>query len=98
MSLSAISLSGMQAAQRSLRSSAHNLANVSTPGFRRDPMMQASVPSGGVATSLSRASRAGPAIQVDFVDQLKAKNQFLANLAMFGTNDQILGTLLNVTS
>ena len=98
MSLSAISLSGMKAAHISLHASAHNMANLSTPGFRRDQVMQASEPSGGVATSLSQASQTGPAMEVDIVDQLRAKKQFLASLTMFRTNDQVLGTLLNFTS
>jgi len=96
MSLSAISLSGMKAAQTSLHASAHNLANLWTPGFRRDQVMQATEPGGGVSTSPRQAGQAGPAMEVDLVDQLRTKNQFLANLAMFKTNDQILGALLDV--
>jgi flagellar hook protein FlgE len=98
MSLPAISLSGMKAAQTSLGAYAHNLANLSTPGFHRDQAMQVSVPSGGVTTSLSLASHAGHAMESDIVGQLEAKNLFLANLAMFKTSDQVLGSLLDITS
>ena len=98
MSLSVVSLSGMKAAQTSLHASAHNIANLSTPSFHRDQVMQASKPSGGVATSLSQASQTGAPMEVDIVDQLKAKNHFLASLTMFRTNEHVLGELLNVTS
>lgn len=97
MSISAISLSGMSAARSALGASAHNIANLSTSGFRRDQVVQATLAGGGVTTSLSQASQAGHAFEVDVVGQLEAKNQFLANLAVFKTNDEVLGALLDIS-
>jgi flagellar hook protein FlgE len=98
MPLPAVSLSGMKAAQSGLSTSAHNLANLSTTGFRRDRVIQTSLPSGGVTVSVGQTSQAGHATEADVVGQLEAKNLFLANLAVFKTTDQILGSLLDITS
>lgn len=95
MSISAISLSGMNAAQTSLGASAHNIANLATGGFRRQLVAQATTSSDGVTTSLTQASEPGNAIEADMVGQLAAKNSFLANLAVFRTSDKMLGALLD---
>lgn len=94
--LSAISLSGMQAAQTALGASAHNIANLSTAGFRRELVSQAPAPGGGVTVSMSQASVESQSLEADVVGQLVAKNQFLANLAVFKTDDQMLGALLDI--
>lgn len=96
-SISAVSLSGMSAAQVTLDASAHNIANLGTGGFRREQVLQASASSGGVTTSLTQASEPGN-IESDMVGQLVAKNSFLANLAVFKTNDKMLGALLDAKS
>jgi flagellar hook protein FlgE len=94
-SVSSIALSGMQAAQAALDSSAHNIANVSTPAFRRQEVIQTTQNSGGVATSLGLSATEGPALEPDLVSQLQAKNAFLANLAVFKTSNQMAGALLD---
>jgi len=96
--LSAISLSGMNAAQTALEASAHNIANLSTVGFRREQVTQSAAADGGVTASLSQAAQEGAALETDVVGQLVAKNQFLANLAVFKTNDKMMGALLDATS
>lgn len=96
-SLSSTSLSGMQAAQTALGVAAHNIANLATPGFRRQLAGTDSVATGGVVSLLGQASQAGNALESDMVDQLVAKNSFLANLAVFKTSDQLMGTLLDTT-
>ncbi|MFT3821775.1 MAG: flagellar basal body protein [Rubrivivax sp.] len=95
-SLSAISLSGMNAAQTALGVSAHNLANLSTAGFRRQHVTQGAAADGSVTTSLSEAPQEGNDLTGDLVGQLVAKNQFLANLAVFKAGDQMMGSLLDV--
>jgi flagellar hook protein FlgE len=97
-SISAIALSGMNAAQTALAASAHNLANLSTPGYRRQLVTQSAAADSGVTTTLSRASREGDALESDLVGQLVAKNQFLANLVVFKTGNQMMGALLDATS
>ena len=91
----AISLSGMNAAQTALDASAHNIANDGTAGFRRQQVSQAGAPGGGVATTLTQAPEPGAALETDMVDQLVAKNTFLANLAVFRASDKMLGALMD---
>ncbi len=97
-SINAISLSGLQAAQTALQASAGNLANSATPGYRRQELVQAEAPGGGVAARVTRsdagAVTAGAALATDVVAQLQAKNAFLANLAVFKTANAMAGALL----
>lgn len=96
-SLSAIALGGMHAAQTALGASAHNIANLGTPGSRRQLVVQSTVADGGVAAALRPAGQPGPALERDLVGLLVAKNQFLANLAVFKTGDALMGSLLDAT-
>lgn len=94
--VSAIGLSGMTAARTALGASAHNIANLGTPGFRRQQSVQSALPDGGVQVSLDTARAPGPAAEADMVGVLSAKHQFLANLAVFKAADQAMGSLLDV--
>ncbi len=93
--LPSIALSGMHAAQMQLQTSAHNMANVATPGFTRQETRLSANPEGGVQTSIKSASGSGDAMLTDVVSQLQAKNAFLANLAVFKTHDKMAGALFN---
>ncbi|HSV70040.1 MAG TPA: flagellar basal body rod protein [Methylibium sp.] len=95
MSTAAIALSGLAAARRGLQVSAHNLANLQTAGFRRQRLDHAASADGGVETSVSRAAMPGAALAEDVVAQLRAKNFFLANLAVFKASDRMTGALLD---
>ena len=94
-SISSITLSGMNAAQTRLDSSAHNIANNSTPEFHRQEVVQTEQQAGGVSTALKQSSTEGAALADDMVAQLQSKNAFLANLAVFKTSNQMAGTLLD---
>jgi flagellar basal body rod protein FlgC len=94
-STSAIALSGLAAAQLGLQVSAHNIANLNTADFRRQQAIQSADPSGGVGTSLRQAAQPGGSLEADVVDQLEAKNAFLANLAVFRAQDRMAGSLLD---
>lgn len=95
-SLSSISLSGMNAAQTQLSASANNIANSMTPGYQRQDVVQQADPAGGVSSSIVRSSGEQEAMVQDVVQQLQAKNAFLANLAVFRSSDQMMGTLVNL--
>lgn len=97
-STSSISLSGMNAAQARLDSAAHNVANTNTVRFRRQEVVQTEQKEGGVATSLTKSTVEGSALETDMVAQLQAKNAFLANLALFKTSNQMAGALLDKTA
>lgn len=94
--LSSIALSGMNAAQTRLDTTAHNVANLATEGFKRQETVQTEQTGGGVTASVRRADSAGNALEADVVNQLQAKNSFLANLAVFKTSDKMAGALLDV--
>lgn len=94
-SITAIALSGMNAAQRALQTSAHNIANLNAAGFTRDQVLQTAHPFGGVKASVGPASQAGPAVETDVVGLLQAKNALLANLAVFKTGDRMTGSLID---
>ena len=92
---SSIALSGMNAAQQQLNASANNIANLGTPKYRRQEVVQSASPEGGVSTKLQRAEVAGQALEADVVAQLQAKNAYLANLAVFKAADKMAGALLD---
>ena len=94
-SSSAIALSGLCAARLGLQVSAHNIANLNTPGFGRQQALHSADAAGGVSSLLRQAVQPGPALEADVVGQLEAKNAFLANLAVFRAQDRMAGTLLD---
>jgi flagellar basal body rod protein FlgC len=96
--VSAIALSGMTAATSSLGSSAHNIANLGTAGFKRQLASQEALEGGGVVTRFDRAVAPGSAIEADMVGLLSAKNAFLANLAVFRASDAQSGVLLDIVA
>jgi flagellar hook-associated protein FlgK len=67
-SVSSIALSGMQAAQAALNTAAHNVANVSTPAFRRQEVIQSTQQGGGVTLSPGRSANEGSALEADMVE------------------------------
>lgn len=97
--VSSISLSGMNAAQTRLQVSAHNIANLNTQGFTRQEVTQSTADGGGtLATVRSSANGAGNSLETDMVQQLGAKNTYLANLSVFKANNAMLGTLLDISA
>lgn len=93
--ISSISLSGMNAAQTRLQSSAHNIANLNTQSFQRQEVTQSALAEGGTRAELSRADSIGANLETDMVQQLQAKNIFLVNLSVFKTSNAVLGSLLD---
>ncbi len=93
----AIALSGMNASQATLRTSAHNVANLATAGFRRQVVVHETGREGGVVAQVAQAATPGNALEADAVTQLQAKHAFLANLAVFRAHDRMMGALLDET-
>jgi flagellar basal body rod protein FlgC len=96
--VSAIAKSGMTAAVSSLASSAHNLANLGTEGFKRQLSSPHTSPAGGVIDHVERAPRSGHAIEADMIGLLSAKHSFLANLAVFRASDAMAGSALDISA
>jgi len=95
-SVSAIALSGMNAAQTGLQAGAHNIANLNTRNFRREQVLQSAQAEGGVSATLTQSTETGNALETDMVGQLQSKNAFLANLAVFRASDRMTGSLLDI--
>lgn len=93
--VSSTALSGLRAAQVALDVSASNVANQSTPDYRRQELVQTTQAGGGVEASVRSSSVEGSALETDLVNQLQAKNAFLANLAVFKTSAKMAGALLD---
>lgn len=94
-SIGSIALSGLNAAQWSLNSAAHNIANLQTAGFRRQTTAQEARPEGGVSVRIGRAAEPGDALVEDIVGQKLAGYSFQANLLTLKTWDRMLGSLLD---
>lgn len=94
---SVTSVSAMNAAQARLDASAHNVANAQTPGFQRERVVAGEQAEGGVTVSVTRepAQPSGTELATDLVEQLAARNAFLANLATFRTQDRMAGALID---
>jgi flagellar hook protein FlgE len=98
--LSSASLSGMRAATTRMDVAAFDVANAETPGFRRQQAVLSTTADGVDASVVRDAQPTGETgLQPeDLVGMLAAKNAFLANLAVFRTGSQVMGTLLRATA
>lgn len=95
-SLFSIAPSGLRAAQLRLDTSAHNVANMNTAGFRRHSVaQQAVIDQGGVRASVEQAPSEGAALEHDMVEQIAASYAFKANALVLRSADETLGTLLD---
>lgn len=89
-------MSGMNAAQTQLNASAHNIANSMTSGFKRQDVALQASSNGGVNTTLVTAADQMQSIETDIVQQLQANNAYLANLTVFRSSNQMMGSLLSL--
>lgn len=94
--LSSIALSGLGAASLRLVGSAHNIANSQTHGFHRQFVQQESLPDGGVAASIGRSAEPGHDLARDIVEQKAASYSFQASLGVIRTQDEMIGSLLDL--
>ncbi len=97
-SISSIGSSGLQAAQLRLDASANNVANMNTPGYRREVVAQQEAKgSAGVSATIEReSSEKGVALEQEAVEQMSATYAFKANLQTIKAQDQMMGSLLDV--
>ena len=97
-SISSIGSSGLQAAQLRLDASANNVANMNTPGYRRQVVAQEeAADSAGVRAAVQREQEAeGVALEKEAVEQMSATYAFKANLQTIKAQDEMMGSLLDV--
>ncbi len=94
--IAAIAQSGLQAAQLRLSSSAHNVANLNTPGFRGQQMQQQAVPALGGVQAQTIRSENGVALEAEAVEQMAATYAFKANVLVLHTADDMTRTLIDM--
>ena len=97
-SLGSIASSGLGAAQLRLDASANNVANANTPNYRRQVVQQeAAADNAGVRATVQRQQDAeGVALEKEAVEQMSATYAFKANLQTIKTQDDMMGSLLNI--
>ncbi|HEL4847708.1 MULTISPECIES: flagellar basal body protein [Stenotrophomonas] len=90
-----IALSGMRAAQQGVQVSAHNVANLATPGAQHLQLQRNTTEQGGVQALVApTGANAGAPLG----DLLAAKAEvvaFAANATVIRRQDQMLGSLLD---
>lgn len=102
-----IALSGLRAASRSLDEISHNVANVTTEGFRKSSMesLVTNSVAGRQATGEAVAPDTPPSTSHDFSDVnlteqlvalIEAQRNFQANAQVIATTDTINRTLLTM--
>jgi flagellar hook protein FlgE len=94
--ISSIAVSGVHAASTRLDVAAHNIANAQTPDFQRQVVHQASQETAGVVTSVGKSEEIGPDLAADLVEQMAASYAYKANLKTIQTQDQMMGSLLDI--
>ena len=90
--------SGMNTALLRLSSAAHNIANLNTPEFHRQQVVQREQAEGGVTATVIREAQvdaSGSSAVNDLVQQLRAGYSFKANLQTIKTADTMLGALFD---
>ena len=107
MSISALNAgySGLQAFQRALDTSGHNVANSLTNGFTPQQVALQEGTSGGVAAvvtgggnnaSASSAEPSGTDLQNELVNSLQYKEGFEFSAKVVKTSDEVFATLLSL--
>lgn len=94
-SFAVTALSGLQAAQAQLQSSANNVANSQTEGYRREVVQQQADSNGGVSTRVEKLPEPGADLAADLVEQKMAAYSFQANLQVLKTANTLTGSLLD---
>lgn len=97
-SLGSIASSGLGAAQLRLDASANNVANMNTANYRREVVaQQEAADSAGVRATVQREQdEKGVALEQEAVEQMSATYAFKANLQTIKTQDEMMGSLLDV--
>lgn len=94
--ISSIAVSGVHAASTRLDVAAHNIANGQTPHFQRQVVHQQSQETAGVLTTVGKTDEIGPDLAADLVAQMEASYTYKANLRTIQTQNEMVGSLLDV--
>lgn len=93
--ISSIAVSGVQAASTRLNVSAHNVANANTPDFQKQVVRQ-SQETAGVVTTIGKSDEVGVDLAAELVEQQAASYDYKANLRAIRTQEEMMGSLLDI--
>jgi len=96
--ISSIPSTGLSANQARLSVAAHNIANASTEGFKRQEVHQEARPDGGVRASVRQTEQVETNISQDVVEQKVALYNAQANVQVIRTGNGMLGSLLDISA
>ena len=95
------SASAMQASSLRIAISAHDVANINTPGFSQSRPVQTSQNPGTAITAIQKIEPpsedySATDLAEETVEQIRSEKELAANAAVVKTQDKMLGDLLNV--
>lgn len=95
--LGSIAFSGLQAAQTRLAVSAHNVANMDTPGQAAQRVREVAAGDlGGVSTQVVRASGEGVSLEREALEQITASAAYRANVFVLRAAQATAGSVLDL--
>jgi len=90
------SITGIHAATARMAVSAHNVANLNTPDFKASRIRQHGRPEPlGTEVTLEKTEQA-PSLTEETVEQLSATSSFKANTVALRTQDEMVGTVIDM--
>ena len=95
------SVSALSASSLRMGISAHDVANVNTPGFSQSRPIQTSQNPGTEISAIQKIKPASPDFSAtdlaeETVEQIKSEKDFAANAAVIKTQDKMLGEVVNL--
>jgi len=95
------SVSGMQASALRIDISAHDVANINTPGFSQSRPVQSSLKSGTEISAIQKIPPPSPELSAtelaeESAEQIISEKSFAANAAVIKTQDKMLGEVVNL--
>ncbi|MDR1830672.1 MAG: flagellar basal body protein [Candidatus Fibromonas sp.] len=95
------SVSALQASSLRMDISAHNVANVNTPGFAKSRPVQTSLNPGTEISAIQKTEAPTPDLSAtdlaeEVAQQIISEKDFAANAAVIKTQDKMLGELVNL--
>ncbi|MDR2579465.1 MAG: flagellar basal body protein [Fibromonadaceae bacterium] len=95
------SVSALKASSLRMDISAHNVANVNTPGFSQSRPIQTSQNPGVEISAIQKIKPGSPDLSAtdlaeERLEQIKSEKDFAANASVIKTQDKMLGEVVNL--
>jgi flagellar basal-body rod protein FlgC len=95
------SVSALQASSLRMDISAHDVANINTPGFSQSRPIQTSLEPGTEISAIQKIKPGSPDFSAtdlaeETVEQIKSEKDFAANAAVIKTQDKMMAETINL--